>query len=110
MINAGCSFKHIAQIFFQGRESIIFDTSLKTDDHLVHQKAINKYEEKLTAIRGRDADSFLEIQEAYAILIDSILWEIPSQVYNDLAIEINKLSARRLCNLLSSLACISYGD
>jgi hypothetical protein len=110
MITAGCSFRNIAQIFFQGIESIASDTSLKSVDHMVHQKAMDKYEENMTALRGKDVDSFQDIQEAYVALIDSVLFEIRSQVSNDLAIQINKLSTRRLCNLLSSLACISYED
>lgn len=110
MITAGCSFRDIAQICFQGRESIMSDTSLNSADHMVHQKTMDKYEKKLIAIRGKDADSFQDILEAYIALIDSILCEIRSQVSNDIAVEISKLSTRRLCNLLSSLACISYGE
>jgi hypothetical protein len=110
MITTGCSFRDIAQICFQGIESIASDTSLKSADHMVHQKAMDKYEENMTALRGKDVDSFQDIQEAYVALIDSVLFEIHSQVSNDLAIQINKLSTRRLCNLLSSLACISYED
>jgi hypothetical protein len=52
MITAGCSFRDIAQIFFQGIESIASDTSLKSSDHMVHQKAMDKYEENMTALRG----------------------------------------------------------
>lgn len=97
MVTAGCSFRDIAQICFQGRENIISDTRIKSDDHMVHQEAVDKYKEKLTS-----ADTFQEIQEAYVTCIDSVLWEIHSQVSKDSSIEINKLTTRRLCNLLST--------
>lgn len=56
-ITAGCPFRDIAQISFQRREMIISDTSIKSDDHMVHQEAIDKYKEKLMAIGSKDAES-----------------------------------------------------
>jgi len=37
---------------------IISDTSIKFDDHMVHQEAIDKYKEKLMAIGSKDAEHF----------------------------------------------------
>eukprot|EP01018_Ginkgo_biloba_P007103 Gb_24496 [translate_table: standard] len=105
MIMAGCSFRAVFKITFQGRSMIISTTSIEYDNKMDHQTA-----ERSTTSKHKYVDTLQDIQEAYANAIDFALREICSQASNDSEVEMDKLNSRSLHNVLSSLTGVVHED
>ncbi|GLJ28279.1 hypothetical protein SUGI_0555830 [Cryptomeria japonica] len=109
MITAGCSFRTLTRICFQGRPIFISDSRSDLDNYTTHQKDIHESRERLASTGRKDENILKDIMDGYVSAIDSALSEICGQT-SDSAVEINKFSSRNLCKVLSSLAGADYDD
>lgn len=109
LITAGCSFRTLTCICFQGRPIFISGSRSDSVNYTSHQKDVLESRERLASAGRKDESVLKDILDGYVNAIDSALSDICGKT-SDSAIQFNNLSSRNLCKVLLSLAGADYDN